>query len=146
MHNRLINPPFANVYLTSNFTVSTGVWTEVPFDEVENDTHGWVDFVSTPNRIKVSEDGLYGITGQERWGTSTSGIRALALKRNDETINMVYQTPVSGRQAVVPAYRELLLDAGDEIWIDSLQESGGNLSLVGSSEFYTLLSVRWLGK
>ena len=134
------------LYRSSNQTISNNTTTDVAWNAEDTDAGGW--HASGSASITVPRDGRYRITVQLNWDTSTVGRRRLAVLRNGTESKIINNAgPSPTLQSYAVATGTLLLAASDILKVTCLQNSGGNLALLGvASDSNTWVEVEWIGE
>jgi hypothetical protein len=94
--------------------------------------------------VPAGKAGKYLISGQGVFGANSTGYRLIRLQKNGSTVFYFSVTPFTGDSNSVPMSYTIDLAVADYIEINAYQNSGGNLSLEGTSQ-YTTFQVNYLG-
>ena len=136
----------ASVYRTTDQTISNGTYTIITFDAETYDSDGFHSTVTNTGRMTVpsGKAGKYLISGFAGFGANASGYRLIRLQKNGSTISYFSNLPFTGDTNTVQLSYAIDLAVGDYIEINAYQNSGGNIGIVGTSQ-YTTFQVSYLG-
>lgn len=116
-------------------SLANNVLTVIPFDTVRFNSGEWV--VATPTRITAIVDGIYSVSGSVSFSPNSTGQRKLSIRQSgtleiasEQVVNASASLPTN---LTVSTITELL--AGDYVELSALQNSGGNLSLLKSTNY-----------
>jgi hypothetical protein len=132
------------VMRTSNQTIGTSSTTAISFDTESHDDGGlWA--IGNPTRLVAPYDGYYYVWCCVRWANNATGRRLLFFKKNGTTD----LGPDEGRPGnsvadttnTMTCGGHFKLAQGDYIECVVNQDSGGNLDLLNSSEFFPLAGM-----
>ena len=139
------------VYRSTNGTLTTATLTTVNFDAEAYDPNGWHSTTSNTDRITPTLSGLYLVTAGASFGASATGWREMILWRNG-TSGQAFATVGRGVACTGTNSTNWVISgtiscngSTDYISLSVEQNSGGNLTLAGSTEFVTWMSVTYLG-
>jgi hypothetical protein len=143
------SPTFVGVYAyrTTNYSLSNGVGTIVPFDGETIDSNGFHDNTTNNSRLTVpsGKAGKYWVVAGSAYAQNASGIRATALRVNGTTyVQSAASALVSSSSTSVYAQTLLDLAVGDYVEMDAYQSSGGSLNLLAADK-NTYLAMFYLG-
>lgn len=130
---------------TSNQTIPTASWTDVTWDSEETDPENWHSNSTNPERITVSEDGLYLITAHASFYSSAATSALVRVLINNSTTNInsmsFYGDGSSFTDTAALTY-PAILSAGDYIVMAVYQNSGGNVNLGKDASYAYNSSLR----
>lgn len=137
---------FSIVYMTSNTSFSTGVFTAIAYDAEIRDTNSWHDNATNNTRVTVSSDGIYEVVGMVTWsnGTTSTPCYYKLLVNGSETIRWEFPTNGASSRAGHSFTGYADLATGDYIEISAQHGESGPLNMIGGSG-KTWLLVRYLG-
>jgi hypothetical protein len=143
------SPTFVGVlaYRSSNYSLSNGTGTIVPFDAETIDSNGFHDNVTNSSRLTVpsGKAGKYWVVAGSQYAQNSTGIRSTALRVNGSTyVQSTGAVPLSSSGTSVYAQTLLDLSVGDYVEMDAYQNSGGSLNL-NSADKNTYLAMFYLG-
>lgn len=124
---------------TNNTQADVTGWT------TENDTHG--AFTASTGVYTVQVSGWYRCYGMVRFNANSTGIRVLALYKNNAT-NLAEASngnPSGSNAAYVNVSRTVYLTAGDNLRLQAYQNSGGALALQSTSGYNVFTVERLSG-
>lgn len=126
--NYLHDPPTISVTVVSPFNVPHNTATDIEFNAEgwkRNFTHSTS---SSEELVTVTEDGIYDIDPYVGWyDTSGAGIRRAEVRRNNSEIRADQCDPDTTNAATNQFSFTEALEAGDDITLVVLQDSGGDL-------------------
>lgn len=131
---------------STNQSISNGVVTKVNFGSVIHDTHGSYSSANSWYVIPVS--GYYDLKARVSFVYNATGIRYIVAEKNSAQFLAVSPilaaTTSAGDYTTVVINEEFYFDAGDRVYINAVQNSGGALSVSNgnaSTENRTALSI-----
>lgn len=134
------------VVQSTNQSISNGVVTKVNFGSVIHDTHGSYSSANSWYVIPVS--GYYDLKARVSFVYNATGIRYIVAEKNSAQFLAVSPilaaTTSAGDYTTVVINEEFYFDAGDRVYINAVQNSGGALSVSNgnaSTENRTALSI-----
>ncbi len=134
---------FLELERTANQTISNNTFTNIDWqqeDSASGEGTNWDDIGgANPDRITVTEAGIYHIVFQARWASNSTGHRQLIIRKNG-TVRALIREPASTfeRRQVV---RTIKLAANDYIECRVHQNSGGNLDIDSSQTYVTITRI-----
>ena len=137
-----------SLYNSANQSVANGTATIATFNTENFDTDGFHSTSTNTGRITIPTGlgGKYLVTFNMKWtGTASATARVAYLRKNTGSLgDFIFQNSVNA-----PAIwsRSVIVDlaAGDYIYVDIYQESGGSLDFQGTSFMYDVFSCQYLG-
>lgn len=128
---------------TSGTHTSTGNWQDVTsFDSSSTSTHG--NFNTTTGIYTVVVSGDYLVSANAGFATNSTGFRGIRILKTGggSTGVGVFVSPVSGGQTNIATSGIVRgLVAGDILYMQAFQSSGGNLNYATSTDVTTNLSI-----
>jgi hypothetical protein len=127
--------PAASAYRSTGITKTHNNQAEILFDSEDYDdaTNPMHSTVTATHRMTITTPGLYLVKGFVKWDSSASGDRYLWILKNGTTT--IKENKVAGE--AVDHYQEISdvieLEAADWVSLSAMQDSGGDLVLLGSS-------------
>ena len=135
-----------SLYKSANQSITTGTDTTVTFNTESYDTDGFHDNTTNSERITIptGKGGKYLITAKTTYASNTTGIRGIYLYKN-AAVFLTYnvQPAFTGECNTLLSY-VVSLTAGDYIYFQTYQTSGGALNLNGGLEM-TTFQASYLG-
>ena len=135
-----------SLYKSANQSITTGTDTTVTFNTESYDTDGFHDNTTNSERITIptGKGGKYLITAKTTYASNTTGIRGIYLYKN-AAVFLTYnvQPAFTGECKPLLSY-VVSLTAGDYIYFQTYQTSGGALNLNGGLEM-TTFQASYLG-
>jgi hypothetical protein len=127
-------PTFVGCKVTrgSAQTIANSTWTTINWDSEVFDTDGFHDNATNNSRLTIptGKGGKYLINLQARFDTNATGIRALIINKNGTNEYQLMIVPAtSGDRSLIAVSTVLNLVAGDYVYAQCLQSSGGNLNI-----------------
>lgn len=141
---RLRVPPTSSNYQMrgAGETTPSGAWYTLIYWVNTHNTDG-IDYSGT-STFTIRRAGLYSIKFQAmfRNEVSSNGVRAVMILRNGGPIAGHYSAPVAGQADYVSAgcTTDLFLNAGDTLQFQTLQNSGGTVTIHGSPWTYCIIT------
>lgn len=128
----------ATVSNSSAQTLSNGSSTTLSWDtEVRDDGGMWV-VSPNPERIDIVVDGWYAVSLNVRWATNGTGVRIIRVKNSTATLIDSSAGAVSGVSLTQSASSVYFLSAGDYVYAEAYQNSGGNLDIQSNQTFFSI--------
>lgn len=127
----VINPPAANVFRSSDQSISSAVQTTVTFDtEMYDFRNMWTSGQPTRLVVPSGMGGIYTIGGTIEYTANATGARQCILMVNGAVIGRTStDNSGSGPAGRVSFSRDVALNAGDYIEMAGYQNSGTTLSM-----------------
>ena len=148
----LLNPPCCSIYQSASGSVATATWTRVLWDSEHYDTDTMHSTSSNTGRITFNTSGLYRLTIDAFWDSSSTGGRGVNLTKNNagshDAANVVLSDGFDAGVGSTNQLQSVAIDrrftAGDyiEMWV--YQSSGGALNFQGGYN-KSALQARWVG-
>lgn len=135
MSSSLVTDYTCRVYRSSNYTISSGVATVLPFNAENYDTAAMHDLAVNTSRITFAKPGKYlvGASGQIA-SSGTTGYRMMRILLNGGgAIATDKKVPISGETIALNCSTPYSFAAGDYIDLEFYQNSGSNQDVVGST-------------
>lgn len=130
------------VYHSSNQSVNTSTDTILSFDSETYDSNGLHSTTVNPSRITVAKTGYYHISFLAVFNTNATGTRSAAIKKNGSFLPSDLAISAAPDRSTGIAYTDTVyLTAGDYIELNVWQNSGGALTITGSSTFLLVQQV-----
>ena len=125
-------------------SIANGVTTPVSFDTETFDTANLHSTTTNDDLLTAPVAGVYQITGNVRWAANATGTRFVAINVGSARVASVYHLPNSAStdQSVSVAYA---LTAGQTVFLEVFQTSGGPLDLNKNGTDDPNLSMVWIG-
>lgn len=147
--NNLIVPPACRVYHSANQSIPNNAATTLSLNSEDFDTDSMHDTVTNNSRITINTTGIYVITLNVLWGTSTAGDRTAQIWLNGadyiagDTRPAPDNSSYNGEQSVsvVRAFT-----AGDYVEARVTQDSGGGLNVLVQNNRSPYFSAAWIGR
>jgi hypothetical protein len=158
-----ISPPWAFVALGNpGQTIGNNSWTEIEFNRGATvDTDGMYNALgASDNVISINTKGLYDVRGQVIFDVNSTKARGLAIDKVGASPATIVRSGQSNTtdghatgfglsfveiEVAVQTGRLVPLNPGDQLKLVVYQNSGGDLTALGSAtHFYTWISVRWI--
>ena len=135
----------ANVFNSTNQTISNNVDTVVTFDSERNDTNGFHSTVTNTGRITIPSGygGKYQIRAQFTYASGALGNLYFAIRKNGTSI---YTAPAYSLQGSITIQEDLV--ATDYLEVGAYQNTGGNINISSngtSNQTRQEFSVIYLG-
>ena len=128
---------------TTNFSVATATWTEVPWNDADTeefDTNNMHDINTNPSRITAQVAGKYLVFGFIAWVDNTTGLRFLSVRLNGTTnICAIFLSKDPDGRWQAPVTTVIQMAVGDYLELRVYQSSGGALAIYSGSRFGILL-------
>lgn len=137
----------ARVYKSANQTIATGTLTILTFDSEDYDTDTLHDTVTNNSRITIALTGKYFVFGLGQWVAGAGTLRQnLFLLNGSGHFSDV--KAVVGAGAGTDNVTSFIdnFNAGDYLELQVLQDSGGNLDVVGGTAQNTVFGAVYLGE
>ena len=126
----------ARVYSSASITLLNNTPTTLTFDTQRFNSGEW-DSTTNPSRITAIVDGIYSISGSVSFSPNSTGQRSLSIRKSGS--NNIASEQVPNASASLPTNLTVStitsLAAGDYVELVALQNSGGNLSVLQSSQY-----------
>jgi hypothetical protein len=132
----------------TNQTIATAAQTAITFEYEVFDTSSFHDNSTNISRITIPAGlgGKYLFNCQWAFGASAIGQRVGYLVKNGSGIdNLQVEGGYASFQSNVGYSVVLSLSAGDYVEMHAYQDTGGNLSVLGTAQFYTSFQAIYLG-
>ena len=126
-------------------TIPNNLVTNVNFDAETFDTASLHSTTTNNHLVTAPVAGVYQITGNVRWDANATGVRFVDISATSGgRIASVYHLANTSAtdQSVSAAYA---LAAGDSVFLEVFQTSGGNLDLIKNGTDNPNLSMVWIG-
>lgn len=130
-----------SLYNSSTITVTSGGNTQITYDSENFDTDGFHSTTTNTNRITIptGKGGKYLLASNFFWGGGTNGQREVYLRKNGAAYKRFDANGnVTFSQALVDVME---LSAGDYLYFEIYQNTGGNMSLTTISMNLILLGA-----
>lgn len=144
--NALSSPPTVKCGNSAPFShASSGAWAAVTWPTETYDASGMHDPAVNPTRLTVAVAGKYAISPQLSWDSNTSGLRAVAVRKNNTTDLLIVGFLAAGVGVFAGAiwqnaYVEDAFVAGDYVEIRAFQDSGATRTLTAA------VTMTYIGK
>jgi hypothetical protein len=137
----------AKAYRSSNLSRANNSFVNISFNAQEYDTHAFFAPTSSTMTIPSGLAGYYLIQGSVEYAANATGLREAGIQVNSTNITFVFQNNAgSVFSTIANLSANLYLDVGDTVALDSYQNSGGSLNILGSSfPSRTWLAITYLG-
>jgi hypothetical protein len=134
---------------TSDQAIGTGAWNALSLTTEHFDNSPMHSVASNTNRLTFIQAGVYLVTSYIVWDTSTAGgNRGVRWVKNGATVPMEFLLPASLFTVDLGMYHARLIEvaANDYLDLEVFQDSGGNLTLDGTTEAQRpLFQAVWVG-
>ncbi|THV26015.1 hypothetical protein [Glycomyces paridis] len=134
-------PAEASVILLGDQSTTSSASTRLQFNTTEYDDSSMWNGTLFQMEITGATAGTYNITAQVCWATNASGHRAFNLMVSGARKAAPLMLPASSLATRVGISRNFRLVAGDTVYVESYQSSGGALNTTGSTTNNTFLSL-----
>jgi hypothetical protein len=137
-----------SLYLTADQSIANSTGTYISWNIELYDTDSFHDNSTNPTRITIPTglSGKYLISTTLPFDNNATGVRVGYIHVNG---TLIYLTAQGNLSATVDTYLDYTyvanLTAGDYIQIQSFQDSGGALNVIGSVTYYANVQVTYLG-
>lgn len=134
----------ARIYSTVNITLTTGVVTNITFNNNRLDTDG----ISNANGFTITRTGVYAFWAGGRFAANATGERVLYIQVNGATY-----IGIKGQMAITtgnPTDVQVVstdypLSVGDTVRLQGFQNSGGNLNLLSGGNYSIEFGMHMVG-
>lgn len=141
----------ASVWMSADQVIASGVDTNINFDSEYYDTDGFHSTTVNTDRFTIPTGlgGYYLVVSNIWYAARTTSFRQSMIRKNDSSANDTYWSsfvaPTSGQQTVTSISAIIKLNAGDFVTSRARQDSGSDLNVVGSANFFTKFAISYLG-
>ena len=87
-------------------------------------------------KIYINRGGLYRVTAQVEFGSNSTGVRSVRIRKNGTEVALHNGTPNSSASHTVQVTKDVVLDDGDDLEIAIYQNSGSDLTIIASGCFF----------
>jgi hypothetical protein len=140
--------PMCRVYNNANLSIATATWTTVTLNSERFDVGGMHSTSTNTGRITVPSGGagVYHLSGQVRFATNATGIRAVRLLLNATTsIAQRNSSATSTDPCHIGLACDYKLADTDYVELQVYQASGGLLNVEYASAESPEFSAHWIG-
>jgi C1q domain len=137
--------PAARVQKTANQAVPHSTDATITFDSELFDTAGLHDNVTNNGRLTAPISGIYQVSAGITWAANSTGRRDLAIFKNFFEVLVAGSSTSPNPSPSITTHSAsglVNLAAGDHVFIDAIQTSGGSLSATNGGSF---LAMTWVG-
>lgn len=140
--------PAARAHLSAAAqSIPNDTYTIVNFDADLFDTASVHDEVAAQDKMTAPTSGIYQVSAGVAWDASGTGVRELTLMSDagifDTQVAAVSASGLSGTTTYQNVTTTVALDAGEDVWVYALQNSGAPLDLLSSSS-NTWFEMHWI--
>lgn len=142
----------ARVYRSSNQSISDSTETEIDWTVIDYDTDGFVDFGTDDTLLTVQTgfDGYYVVSAAVVWASDATGYRKAVIKFRHGAGTEIRAGDSKQAANGIETFHSIVSDAfpmvaGDYIYLDVTQTSGGALNARSTGSLVTSLSIRRVG-
>ncbi len=136
----------ASAYKTTTQTLTNVTYGLLTFDAENFDTDSFHSTSTNTSRMTIpsGKAGKYLISGQIGFASNATGYRLVEVMKNASSIIYLAITPFSGDTPTLNLSYIMDCAVGDYIELRGYQNSGGNLNVIGTSQ-YSTFQVSYLG-
>lgn len=144
--NFLHNCPAAQVYRTTNQTISDSALTGISWDAEVFDTEGIHDPVTNPDRLVVQTAGVYFVHAMVKFASGGASRRELWINVNDVASHAANAMRIGSTAAAeMSISMAFLFNVNWFVILRVFQTSGGPLDIVSDGTFRPRFGICWIG-
>jgi hypothetical protein len=132
----------ASVYNSTDFTISTGAYTDLTFNTEAFDTDAYHSTSTNTARMTIpsGKGGKYLIVGQAFFAANATGTRGIRFYKNNTTSLGATLSPVSSAtySTCMSMSRIVELSVGDYVTFQVYQNTGGNLTVYQDQTYFDI--------
>jgi hypothetical protein len=136
-----------SLYNSAYQSIASATPTVATFDSENFDTDGYHSTSTNTGRITIPTGlgGKYLVIINMRWAANATGVRIAYLRKNGSSVGDFIVNQGNAQDSAWSRSAILNLTAGDYIYFDAYQESGGSLNYDGRGFGYDAFSCQYLG-
>jgi hypothetical protein len=136
----------ARVTLSGDQSLTSATTTTIAWTAETVDVQGWHDTVTNNGRVTVDRTGTYLVHAALKFASNATGRREIGIRHSAGTTLRAFKarTADSGFSHHMDVSTTVLMTAGDYVYVEAYQSSGGALAVV-ADDTTTFLEVVYLG-